>query len=429
MPANIALALSLAGLLLAGGPMQAFMKCEDYPEGHPVRQGAYCQSQLPSKQGEGILSDLINLPNTIAKDAAEAVRGKPGEAAEAKAEQAAEPDDGNAVAAEQAEAQPVDAEGAEAERRRLEELRREIERERRALEEERRRAGETQQQAEESRRVLEEARRLVEKVKRKAAEEAVRRMAPGKAFRELLSSGGEGPQMMVLSAGSFRMGCLSDDDDCDDNEKPAHEVRIAHHFAVSVYEVTFEEYDRFARASGTNIPDDGGWGRRPVISVSWEDAKRYAAWLSAQTGAEYRLLSEAEWEYAARAGSTTKYSWGDEIGSNRANCDGCGSRWDNKQTAPAGSFEPNAFGLYDMHGNATEWVADCWNDGYEGAPFDGSAWMRGDCGKRVSRGGLWYAGPRFLRSANRSPLFTVVLGFDVGIRTCVGFRVARTLTP
>ena len=176
----VLLALLLAGLLLAGGPAQAFMKCEDYPEDHPVRQGAYCQSQLPPKQGEGILSDLINLPGTIAKDAADAVRGKPGEAEGAKAEQAAEPDDGDAVAEERAEAQPVDAEGAEAERsrrafeaerRRLEDLRRGMERERRALEEERKRA----EAAERDRKAREEERRRAEaEAERRRAEEARR---------------------------------------------------------------------------------------------------------------------------------------------------------------------------------------------------------------------------------------------------------------
>ena len=156
------------------------------------------------------------------------------------------------------------------------------------------------------------------------------------------------------------MGCLSNDDDCNDREKPLHEVRIRQAFALSVHEVIFEDYDRFTYP---NKVGDKGWGRgkRPVISVSWYNAKEYVAWLSSQTGSEYRLPSEVEWEYAASAVRTSKYSWGNEIGTNRANCVGCGSQWDGKQTAPVGSFAPNGFGLYDMHGNVWEWVEDCWN--------------------------------------------------------------------
>ena len=128
----------------------------------------------------------------------------------------------------------------------------------------------------------------------------------------------------------------------------------------------------------------------------------FLAWLNDRTGGGYRLPSEAEWEYAVRAGSTTKYSWGDAIGSNRANCAGCGSRWDSQQTAPVGSFPANAWGLHDMHGNVQKWVADCWNDSYEGAPTDGSAWMDGDCSLRVVRGGSWFNAPWYLRSALRN---------------------------
>ena len=133
------------------------------------------------------------------------------------------------------------------------------------------------------------------------------------------------------------------------------EVTITRPFALSVHEVTFADYDRFTHP---NKVADAGWGRgrRPVVYVSWDDAREHVAWLSAQTGAEYRLPSEAEWKYAARAGTTTKYGWGDDIGSNRAACSGCGSQWDREQTAPVGSFRANGFGLYDMHGNVWEWV-------------------------------------------------------------------------
>ena len=142
--------------------------------------------------------------------------------------------------------------------------------------------------------------------------------------------------------------------------------------------------------------------RDPVIRVSWEDAQSYVRWLSNKTGKSYRLLSESKWEYVARAGSVTAYSWGNDIGHNRANCDGCGSRWDDEKTAPVGAFSANAWGLYDVHGNVWEWLADCWNDSYTGAPADGSAWERGNCSRRVLRGGSWGYYPRGLRAADRS---------------------------
>ena len=249
-----------------------------------------------------------------------------------------------------------------------------------------------------------------------AAPGAQPKAIPGSTFRESLRAGDEGPEMVVIPAGRFRMGCLSNDDDCRYNEKPVHEVTIGAPFALSVHEVTFEDYDRFTYP---NKVADKGWGRGryPAINVSWNDAQDYVAWLSSQTGAEYRLPSEAEWEYAARAGTTTKYSWGDEIGTNRAN-------WNRLRTAPAGSFGPNGFGLYDMHGNVYEWVADCWNGGgYQGAPSDGGAWLQGDCARRVLRGGSWNSSPGLLRSAVRSRNAPGYRNFSVG------FRVARTLTP
>ncbi|MFV0277666.1 MAG: formylglycine-generating enzyme family protein, partial [Parahaliea sp.] len=168
------------------------------------------------------------------------------------------------------------------------------------------------------------------------------------------------------------------------------------------------------------LPVDAGWGReqRPVINVSWDDAGRYSQWLGKQLDQNCDLPTEAEWEYAARAGTTTKYSWGNGVGQDNANCDGCGSEWDGKQTAPAGSFEPNRWDLYDMHGNVWEWVQDCWRDSYEGAPDDGSAWLEadgGNCRVRVLRGGSWYDAPDALRAAFR-------YGFGAVNRN-VGFRV------
>jgi formylglycine-generating enzyme required for sulfatase activity len=152
-------------------------------------------------------------------------------------------------------------------------------------------------------------------------------------------------------------------------------------------------------------------------------AQQYVAWLSRMTGKPYRLLTEAEWEYAARAGTTTAYYWGDEIGKGNANCFGCGGQWDGKQTAPVGSFAANAFGLHDMAGNVYQWVQDCYHNDYNGAPTDGSAWTTDDCAIRVVRGGSWGLTPQVLRSASR-------LRVTPGIRLLnLGFRVGRTLTP
>ena len=225
--------------------------------------------------------------------------------------------------------------------------------------------------------------------------------AVGAVFRDNLRSGGQGPEMVVLPTGRFRMGDLSGEGE--ENERPVRTVTISRPIAMGKYPVTFEEYDRFVSATGAARPDDEGWGRgtRPVINVNQWDARYYAVWLSEQTGKRYRLPSEAEWEYAARAGTTTEYSWGDEVGRNRANCDGCGSEWDNK-TSPVGSFAANAFGLYDMHGNVDEWLQDCSHDNYEGAPTDGSAWTTGGDGREaVLRGGDWDSDPEWVRSASR----------------------------
>ena len=229
------------------------------------------------------------------------------------------------------------------------------------------------------------------------------------------------PEMVTIPAGSFLMGCVSGIY-CEDNEKPVHIVRIES-FELSKYEVTFEEYDAFTDATGRERVDDEGWGRgkRPVINVSWHDAVAYTQWLSSQTGERYRLPSEAEWEYAARAGTETEYSWGNEIGVNLANCFDCGSQWDGDKTAPVGSFRSNRWGLYDMHGNVWEWVQDCYNSSYKGAPGDGSAWESGDCSYRVLRGGSWYYFPWTLRSALRF-WFTA----EDQSNYLFGFRVARS---
>ena len=245
-----------------------------------------------------------------------------------------------------------------------------------------------------------------------------------RVFTDTLRIGSLGPAMVILPTGSFRMGNLDGSGHSD--ERPVRTVTISRPIAMGRYPITFEDYDRYVSAMGAKRPGDAGWGRgrRPVINVNWHDAKAYAAWLSEQTGKRYRLPSESEWEYAARAGTETAYSWGNEIGVNRANCDGGGSRWDNEQTSPIGSFEPNAFGLYDMHGNVWEWVEDGWHDNYEGAPSDGSAWASdGDGGSRVVRGGSWYDYPRYLRSAYRGRLR------PSGRHDCYGFRLVQDLNP
>ena len=189
--------------------------------------------------------------------------------------------------------------------------------------------------------------------------------------------------MVDIPEGSFRMGCVRRGR-CDGDEKPVREVRVGE-FALSKHEVTFAQWDACAEHGNCRWVSDEGWGRddRPVVNVSWHDAQTYVSWLSSETGEAYRLPSEAEWEYAARASAETRYSWGNEIGRGKANCDGCRSRWDGEGTAPVGSFPANGFGLHDVHGNAFEWVQDCWNDSYRGAPPTGTAWTHGDCSRRL----------------------------------------------
>ncbi len=272
---------------------------------------------------------------------------------------------------------------------------------------------------------------------RQEVEEAARVASPGTVFRDCTDC----PEMVVIPAGRFRMGDLNGGGRAD--EKPVHEVRIAKPFAMSRYEVTFAEYDRYAQATGKTKPDDSwdsGRGNHPVIHVSWQDAQGYAKWLSRETGQRYRLPSEAEWEYAARAGSTTIYSWGDSPSGRHANANE-DKGWPSdgyEYTAPTGSFIPNQFGLYDMSGNAAEWVEDCWHGDYAGAPVDGSAWdgncerlvLRGGsfynepAGVRerlVLRGGSFYSGPAWVRPATRNGIGAV------GTGAINGFRLARTL--
>jgi formylglycine-generating enzyme required for sulfatase activity len=208
----------------------------------------------------------------------------------------------------------------------------------------------------------------------------------GKSFRDRLKDGSLGPEMVQIPGGTFQMG----DKQGFSEEKQVHTVTVKS-FAMGKYEVTFEEYDKFCEATRREKPSDSGWGRgkRPVINVSWNDAKVYVKWLSEQTGKDYHLPSEAQWEYACRAGTTTKYWWGNQTKQNHANCYDCGSLWDNKQTAPVGSFKPNPYGLYDVYGNVLEWNEDTYYDNYNSAPNDGSARVDENNGSRVYRGGAW----------------------------------------
>lgn len=246
---------------------------------------------------------------------------------------------------------------------------------------------------------------------------------PSGSFRDRLADGSDGPEMMVIPAGSFRMGDLRGDGDPD--ERPARVVTIPRPFALGRYEVTFDEYARFCRAAGNPLPDDSGFGRdrHPVVNVTWADAVAYTVWLSGQTARSYRLPSEAEWEYAARGGTTTRYWWGDEPGRRRANCGGCGSEWDGERTAPVGSFGPNPLGLFDMLGNLWEWTLDCYNNSYTGVLRDGRPHVYRGCGQKVVRGGSWVVPPREIRAANRWRTY------PVGPSDEIGLRLARDLEP
>jgi formylglycine-generating enzyme required for sulfatase activity len=243
--------------------------------------------------------------------------------------------------------------------------------------------------------------------------DAERALKPGETFQECAK---DCPEMIVVPAGEFVMGSRPNEG----AGEPQHRVTITKPFAVSKFDVTFADWDACVSVRGCPQVLDSGFGRgtRPVIHVSWDDAQQYVAWFSKMTGRPYRLLSEAEWEYAARAGTTTAYFWGDDIGKGNANCRGCGSEWI-RRTSPVGSFKPNAFGLYDMAGNVAQWVQDCW---IIGAPTDGSALSVGNCSIHAIRGGSWGSPPQGLHSfvraahaADRRDQF-------------VGFRLGRTLS-
>jgi formylglycine-generating enzyme required for sulfatase activity len=243
------------------------------------------------------------------------------------------------------------------------------------------------------------------------------------------------PEMIVVPAGGFMRGAPKTEDGSEDNERPEHMVTIAKPFSVGGFAVTFEEWDACVADGGCRRyrPGDRGWGRgrRPVINLSWGDAKAYTKWLSEKTGRGYRLLSEAEREYVTRAGTNTPFWWGVSISTQHANYDGefayptaTGQVGEfRRKTLPVDAFAPNPWGLYQVHGNIYEWVEDCWNNNYHGAPADGSAWITGNCDRRALRGGAYNFAPWHLRSAARGEVATATEGAVV-----TGVRVARSLT-
>ena len=265
----------------------------------------------------------------------------------------------------------------------------------------------------------------------------------------------ECPEMVVLPAGTFRMGSPPSEQGRHEAEGPVHEVTIAAPFAIGRYEVTVAEFGRFVDETGHSernscwshegtvdwrSPGFGQSGRHPVVCVSWNDAQSYAAWLSRETGEDYRLPSESEWEYAARAGIALARYWGEAEAGQCRHANGADAtvkerysdwwRWPvvscrdgHVHTAPVGTYAPNRWRLHDMLGNVWEWTGDCWNNNYTGAPVDGSAWESGYCDIRVKRGGSWSHVPRHLRAADRNGYETVKRNYYVG------FRVARTIAP
>lgn len=261
------------------------------------------------------------------------------------------------------------------------------------------------------------------------------------------------PEMIGIPAGHFAMGSPVREAGRFENEGPQHAVAVKA-FALAKYPVTVEEFAAFLHETGyrpapCNGLVDMGWSpgeqsrpyapfevvprRWPAMCLDWKDAGAYVAWLNrklhqarpGQVGDPYRLPSEAEWEYAARAGTATARWWGEEIGKNNANCNGCASPWDGKELADVDAFKPNPFGLYGMLGNVWEWTADCWHRSYVGAPKTADPWVEKGCAKHVLRGGAWNNLPLFVRAATRSP--GAPNGGEYDYSSLAGFRVARTL--
>jgi formylglycine-generating enzyme required for sulfatase activity/class 3 adenylate cyclase len=253
-----------------------------------------------------------------------------------------------------------------------------------------------------------------------AEQEKEKAAKPGSDFKECANGC---PTMIVVPGGKFTMGSPESENDRSNDEGPQHEVTIGQPFAVGKTDVTFAEWDTCVAAGACPEVADSGWGRddRPVISVTWDEAKIYTAWLAKQTGKPYRLLTEAEWEYAARAGNPGRYSFSDD--ETQLDEHAWFSMNSGGKTQPVGTKKPNAFGLYDMHGNVWQWVEDCYKESYRGAPTDGSAVTSKDCSRRDLRGGSWSGNPGILRSANRNG-YTAL--YRIGN---IGFRVGRMLKP
>ncbi|HEY8101025.1 MAG TPA: SUMF1/EgtB/PvdO family nonheme iron enzyme [Burkholderiaceae bacterium] len=225
------------------------------------------------------------------------------------------------------------------------------------------------------------------------------------------------PPLIALPAGEFVMGSNSGDP----SEKPAHKVTISTPFAIGKFEVTVEQWN--ACVAGGACPREASDASRPkntpVRDVSWDDAQLYVKWLSTLTGKPYRLPTEAEWEYAARGGTATRFWWGDKMRTGTANCKECGQPWSQDGPTPVGSFAANPYGLYDMNGSVWEWVSDCWHNNYKNAPTDGRAWNDGTCRVRVIRGGSWREDASYMTSTTR-------FKYDASVRHSQnGFRVAR----
>lgn len=239
---------------------------------------------------------------------------------------------------------------------------------------------------------------------------------PGVAFKDCK----ECPELMTVPAGSFIMGSNTRHK----YEKPPHKVTISKAFAIGKYETTFDEWGACLKDGGcAHNPDDHKWGRgkRPVINITVTHVKGYLNWISKKTGHTYRLPSEAEWEYAAHAGTTTEYWWGNEMGKDNANCRHCLTAGIPHETFPTGTYKANPFGLFDTSGNVWEWTLDCWNKSHVSAPTDGSPRLTGNCQKPVIKGGSWYYIPKNQRPAWRAKNDHRAKSYGIG------FRVVREL--
>ena len=242
---------------------------------------------------------------------------------------------------------------------------------------------------------------------------------PIKTIQDDLKLGGKSPVMVVVEPGTYQMGITSS---IKKDEGPRHTVNIKK-FSVSKYEITLEQYDIYARATQANIPNPKEKDRKniPVNYVSWNDANNYTKWLSKQTGKQYRLLSEAEWEYIASTGKKSTFWWGYDEELNRAHCMTCGTKFDTSKPTKIASFEPNSFGIHDTAGNVSEWVDDCWHENYKNAPNDGTVWSGGDCNVHIARGGSYASPQQSIRNTKREKFKTTEKLSRIGI------RVAREL--